>query len=156
MKLINVINNVAVIDLTEDETLIIKQSLNELLNGLHFEDKEFALKTGYQRRKMALLLYKIHEVIRNGSNSVNDKDEHGEGTERFNGISKRRNTLEFTKEEILMIISALNEICYGNHFDYYEFQTRLGFYHEEVSSLLDAVRKIVEGHRIFKNFDDLK
>lgn len=54
-------------------------------------------------------------------------------------------TLESSSREILMFIRALNEVCNGDHFEYYEFHTRMGFYKEEVEVLLDQFLKSVGG-----------
>ncbi|KFB99280.1 hypothetical protein GTGU_04282 [Trabulsiella guamensis ATCC 49490] len=58
------------------------------------------------------------------------------------GIAKHKVTLEVTETELLVLNSALNEVCNG--IDIPEFETRLGATLTEVTVLLDEIGEVLD------------
>ena len=56
-----------------------------------------------------------------------------------------RYILEASKDELLTLSNALNEVCNGIHIDDAEFSTRLGATRAEVRRLLRSVHGALEG-----------
>ena len=50
----------------------------------------------------------------------------------------------FTKDELLVINNALNEVCNGLPFEDAEFQTRIGVSREAARKVLDKVAKTLK------------
>ena len=50
-------------------------------------------------------------------------------------------TLEFSKEEIVLVCNALNEVCNGIHIEEEEFETRLGGPRERLLSILADIKE---------------
>jgi len=50
----------------------------------------------------------------------------------------------FTREELVVINNALNEVCHALDFSDDEFQTRIGYSRTFVQSLLRKVGKVLE------------
>lgn len=59
------------ISLTKEEIRIIHQALNEICNGIHFEDSEFETGPGTQKKTAIALMKKLGEIYKecNGSNN---------------------------------------------------------------------------------------
>jgi hypothetical protein len=53
--------------------------------------------------------------------------------------------IELTKDELLMLNAALNEVCNGVRIP--EFQTRLGFEKAEVKELLERIHELIVSMR---------
>lgn len=64
--------------------------------------------------------------------------------------------LEFTKDEILMINQALNEICNGIHFEDEEFAIRIGFERSEVTILLNEIRKKIMEYNLHDTIEEVQ
>jgi hypothetical protein len=60
MKEINVI-------LTREEIRVIHQALNEICNGIHFEDSEFETRMGTERQTARQLMLKLQKKYENDS-----------------------------------------------------------------------------------------
>ena len=54
---------------------------------------------------------------------------------------KERFVCQFSRNEMLLINNALNEVCHGIQIDEREFQTRLGVDLKAAVSLLDQIGK---------------
>ncbi|MFM5994037.1 MAG: hypothetical protein ACKPCN_13330 [Dolichospermum sp.] len=52
-------------------------------------------------------------------------------------------------DELLILNSALNEVCYG--LDEFEFETRMGASHEEVAELLKKIGTIIDNFESHAN-----
>jgi hypothetical protein len=57
----------APIAFTADELRMINNALNEVCNGVDFEDDEFATRLGYPREQVRLLLAKVSDLIEKSS-----------------------------------------------------------------------------------------
>jgi hypothetical protein len=51
--------------------------------------------------------------------------------------------IEVTREELMFINNALNEVCHGIHIEDPEFQTRLGGSRDELQSILDQINQAI-------------
>ena len=56
-------------------------------------------------------------------------------------IGKQQATIQFTKDELLMLNNALNEVC--NALDVSEFSLRMGTDLEEVRALLQQIHDVI-------------
>ena len=52
-----------VIALSSDELVIVKQALNEITNGVRWDDSEFETRVGYTRAEVRELLAKISAAL---------------------------------------------------------------------------------------------
>ncbi len=52
---------------TLDELLMINNALNEVCNGVNFEDDELATRLGYPREQLRQLLAKVSDMIEKSS-----------------------------------------------------------------------------------------
>jgi hypothetical protein len=51
----------------------------------------------------------------------------------------------FTREELVVINNALNEVCHALNFSEDEFQTRLGYSRSMAQALLKKIARALEG-----------
>ena len=49
-----------------------------------------------------------------------------------------------TRDELIMLNNAMNEVCNGVHIDDDEFQTRLAFERNEIRALLEQVSEVLK------------
>lgn len=56
-------NDIIAIEFTKDEILMVNQAFNEICNGIHFEEQEFVLKTGFERDEMTRLHDKLNRIL---------------------------------------------------------------------------------------------
>jgi hypothetical protein len=54
----------ATVELDEDEVMLLNNALNEVCNGVHISDAEFATRLGGDRAETRRLLDRIHELSR--------------------------------------------------------------------------------------------
>jgi hypothetical protein len=52
--------------------------------------------------------------------------------------------IEVTRDELLMINDALNEVCHGIQLEDWEFSTRLGVERSEAQQLLSEVSEVLK------------
>ena len=51
------------LDVTEDELTILNGALNEVCNGVHIDDPEFATRVGGTREEASALLRRVHTLL---------------------------------------------------------------------------------------------
>lgn len=57
--------------LTKEEIRIIHQTLNEVCNGVHFEDSEFETRIGTDRKTAVALMERLGEIYKKSYGSNN-------------------------------------------------------------------------------------
>jgi hypothetical protein len=57
----------APVSFTADELLIINNALNEVCNGIDFEDDEFSARVGFPREQVRQLLAKVRDLLEKSS-----------------------------------------------------------------------------------------
>jgi hypothetical protein len=60
------------IEVTRDELLMMNNALNEVCNGVHIDDWEFATRLGVERSEAQQLLSELNDVLRNTPRDESD------------------------------------------------------------------------------------
>ena len=64
MNKVKVAKERVTVELTQDEVMLLNGALNEVCNGVHISDAEFATRLGGDREETRRLLDRIHELSR--------------------------------------------------------------------------------------------
>lgn len=143
MQFVQKNSDIFTIRLSESELYMLNSSLGQVTSGNAMpRPDEFEGRIGTTREVLKALRHRIQEVERAVDIDIDN-----------NRQSPKTGVLELSNQDLLMIVRSLNELANGVKIPEWEFHILVGFYRDEVRSLLhDLHRLLVHNDKDLEKF----